>query len=146
MSHLKRVAESVSLRFTKNVTHIALAFTCFVMNVCGCAVVQIPSYRLEECAAESYAAPPIVLPAMPSVPMPGWLAHWKAEKDLPKPPAAPRFHPLPTRPMFQAGPTPEFGMGAPGEAGCYGTLPPAQSWNAVESIPAKQVPTLASPL
>lgn len=120
----------------------------------GCAVVQIPSYRLEECAAESYASPPVILPSMPAMPMPGWLARWKAEKDLPKPPEAPRFHPLPTRPMFQPRPANDF-VGAPGESACYGLLPDAQSWNGVEAVPPHfpspatpppQLPTPAGPI
>ena len=83
---------------------------------------------------------------MPAVPMPGWFARWKAEKDLPKPPVAPRFHPLPTRPMFQPRPEIGLGLGAPGEAGCYGTLPKAQAWSGVESVPAAQAPTVAGPI
>ncbi len=34
-------------------------------------------------------------------PVPKRLAEWRARRDLPEPPAYPRFHPLPTRPMFQ---------------------------------------------
>ena len=37
-------------------------------------------------------------------PVPKWWADWKAKKDLPDPPAYPRFHPLPSRPMFQPRP------------------------------------------
>ena len=158
MSHLKKLPAPNSMRFAPSGLPIAprsggiqtfcsalvLAFTLALNS--GCTIVQIPSYRLEECAAESCSSPPIVLPTMPTVPMPGWLARWKAEKDLPKPPAAPRFHPLPTRPMFQPEPTTDFGVGAPGETACYGTLPPPQSWNRVESAPPAQVPTLAKPL
>lgn len=149
VSHLKRLTASISMRFAP--TSLLAAGLCSAVAVIssGCAIVQIPSYRLEECAVESCESPPVVLPsmpAMPAMPMPGWLARWKAEKDLPKPPEAPRFHPLPTRPMFQPQPSQDFSMGAPGEAGCYGTLPRAQSWNGLEAVPAIQAPTAANPL
>ena len=158
MSHLKKLPASISMRFAPSTLFIALrsggsqtfcsalVFSIAMVLSSGCAIVQIPSYRLEECATESYSSPPIVLPTMPTVPMPGWLSRWKAEKDLPRPPAAPRFHPLPTRPMFQPQPKTHFGVGAPGESACYGTLPPAQLWNGVETAPPAQVPTLANPL
>ncbi len=142
MSHLKTRPATISMRFAVNLPCISLMFSCVLLLSSGCAVVQLPSYRLEECAAESYGSPPIVLPAMPSIPVPGWFARWKAEKKLPKPPLAPRFHPLPTRPMFQAGPSPDFAGGT----ASYGTLPPAQAWNRVETIPAVQQPALARPL
>lgn len=127
MSHLKILLPSISIHSTSiaaiGIVAIALAFSS------GCAVVRIPSYRLEECAAESYSSPPLV---MPTLPMPGWLARWKAEKDLPKPPPAPRFHPLPTRPMFEPQPTADAVVGTPGESSCYGTLP--HLWNGVEAV------------
>ncbi len=165
MSHLKKQPTSISLplyskpfrgrhepcfpRFGSQSPLGLLALGCLLMLSGGCAIVQIPSYRLEECASESYSSPPIMLPPAPSIPVPGWLARWKAEKNLPKPPAAPRFHPLPTRPMFQAKPEPEFTAGPPGEAGCYGTLPAAQDWSQAESVSSpipSQAPTLASPM
>lgn len=136
MSHLKNPPVSISIRIASIVTCVTLVFSW------GCAVIRIPSYRLEECAAESYCSSPTPLP---QIPMPGWLARWKAQKDLPKPPEAPRFHPLPTRPMFQPQPTIGHSDGSVGESACYGTLPPAESWNTVESAPAAHVPTLASP-
>ncbi|HBE67826.1 MAG TPA: hypothetical protein DDW52_06725 [Planctomycetaceae bacterium] len=41
---------------------------------------------------------------LPAIPVPGWFANWRAkrelEKALPDAPEYPRFHPLPTRPMF----------------------------------------------
>ena len=39
-----------------------------------------------------------------SFPVPAWWAEWRAKKDLPEPPPYPRFHPLPTRPVFQPRP------------------------------------------
>ena len=76
VSHLKRRLVSISMRSAKNVTRIALLLSCFLVGTSGCAIVQIPSYRLEECAAESYVSPPMVLPTFP---MPGCFAKWKAE-------------------------------------------------------------------
>ena len=86
----------------------------------GCHVVGIPSYRFDQpqqssrqisdptagpatydptqfdpvqCDAD---CPPGILP-----PLPGWLAKWcHKEEELPEPSPYPRFHPLPTRPMF----------------------------------------------
>ena len=138
VSHLKNPPASISVR-------LSITFGLALTLSSGCAMVQIPSYRLEECAAESYCSAPALMPRVPQIPMPGWFVRWKAEKDLPKPPESPRFHPLPTRPMFQPRPTTDFGFGAPGAAACYGTLPPAQSWNGVESVLAAPVPASASP-
>lgn len=45
---------------------------------------------------------------LPPIPVPGWLADWQAKRDLeealPEAPEYPRFHPLPTRPMFESQP------------------------------------------
>lgn len=36
-----------------------------------------------------------------SPPLPGWAEKWKKYRELPEAQLHPRFHPLPTRPMFQ---------------------------------------------
>jgi hypothetical protein len=86
----------------------------------GCQVLGIPSYRADQ--ADARWSPPVepggcldtswypledhlgecptgcsagILP-----PLPHWLAERRAKSQLPEPPAFPRFHPLPTRPMF----------------------------------------------
>ncbi|MBX3422579.1 MAG: hypothetical protein KF752_13580 [Pirellulaceae bacterium] len=41
------------------------------------------------------------LPALPKLPMPACLARWHEHKHLPEGPDGVRFHPLPTRPMFE---------------------------------------------
>ena len=123
---------------TRAVLSVALALNC------GCAMIHIPSYRLEECAAENYSSTPALLPP---VPMPGWLARWKAEKHLPKPPESPRFHPVPTRPMFQPPVSNQF-SGEASEDVCFGKLPSPETWNApesIEAVPAVPMPTLATP-
>jgi len=139
VSHLKNPPASNSVRSAPFALNITLLVALVASS--GCAMVQIPSYRLEECAAENYSSTPAL---MPLVPMPGWLARWKAEKHLPKPPESPRFHPLPTRPMFQPPASAQFSGGA-AEAVCYGKLPLPETWNAAESVPAVPVPTLAAP-
>ncbi len=52
------------------------------------------------------ACPPGLFPPLPAWghstwACPGWYTAWRARRDLPDPPPYPRFHPLPTRPMFQ---------------------------------------------
>lgn len=37
---------------------------------------------------------------------PQWWSRWRAKRELPEPPDYPRFHPLPTRPMFSPPPPP----------------------------------------
>ena len=68
----------------------------------GCSLFGIPSQRFGDvgCAAACDSGP---LP-----PLPGKLAEWQAEKELPTAPAYPRFHPLPTRPMFASQPQVDF--------------------------------------
>ncbi len=90
----------------------------------GCALVQIPSYRLEDEAVASHCSQEMQAASgpLPTLPLPGWLARWKAEKDLPKPPDSPRFHPLPTRPMFSPSPSLDNGV-------CFGQMPDSQAWN-----------------
>ncbi len=138
MSHLKNPPAFKSFRLSQ--IAVSMALLAAVLVTSGCAMVQIPSYRLEECAAEEYSTAPTILPPLP---MPGWLARWKADKDLPKPPESPRFHPLPTRPMFQPQPMPENFARNPVDAACYGQLPPAESWNGGQPIVVAQTPTLA---
>lgn len=113
MSHLKYPPSAISSCLAPIAVSVVLIFHS------GCTLVHIPSYRLEECAAESYTSPPALLP---TIPLPGWLARWKAEKDLPQPPAAPRFHPLPTRPMFEPQPNRDFSGGLTANAACFGKL------------------------
>ena len=113
MSHLKYPPSAIS-------TYLApLALVAALMFNSGCTLVHIPSYRLEECAAENCSSPPALLPP---VPLPGWLARWKAQKDLPKPPESPRFHPLPTRPMFERQPNRDFSGRLTEDAVCFGKL------------------------
>lgn len=60
----------------------------------GCNLLGIPSYRAHETSCSTACTPG------PLPPLPGCLAKWQAEKELPVAPEYPRFHPLPTRPMF----------------------------------------------
>lgn len=106
----------------------------------GCQVLGIPSYRADSghhlgyqpaemmCVGDSCSeviasehdemlGAPRVLP-----PLPGWLGRWHAKKNLPEAPDHPRFHPLPTRPLFSA-----TSAGAEVSTG-YGALPAAESW------------------
>lgn len=64
--------------------------------------------------------PPMQLWQGAGVPVPGWWAKWRAQRELPDPAPYPRFHPLPTRPMFQPltqppqlNTDPAFGLHAP---------------------------------
>ncbi len=104
-----------------------LALLLILLPCCfGCQVIGIPSYRADdgcgypvadmstsscsvpggfdsECApfCESQC-PPGIIPPLPV--LPGWLAEWRMrraeEKARPQAPEYPRYHPLPTRPMF----------------------------------------------
>ena len=57
-------------------------------------------------------------------PVPKRWADWKARRDLPEPPAYPRFHSLPTRPMFQPQTPPSEPFWNGGQAApTYGGLP-----------------------
>lgn len=143
MSHLKNQPASNSHPFARLYSACLLSFiSAFALiSSSGCATVPIPSYRLEDCAAESCSTTPALLPPLP---MPGWLAKWKAEKHLPKAPELPRFHPLPTRPMFQPRAVPEFST-ATGEAVCFGGLPASTDWNNAGVVRTANVPTLAMP-
>ncbi len=108
------------------ILRLALVLTSGLLltNGLGCALIEIPSYRLEDEASAYNCAQQAELchGPLPHLPLPGWLARWKAEKDLPKPPDSPRFHPLPTRPMFRPAP-------ATVDAGCFGELPAREAWN-----------------
>ncbi len=79
--------------------------------VTGCRILGIPSDRYQDAnwtvtpeavggchPADSYG------PLPPANCVPGWLARWRAQKDLPEAPNYPRYHPLPTRPMFAPSP------------------------------------------
>jgi hypothetical protein len=129
---------------------VAILLFCGILaSSSGCHIVGIPSYRADSqaalgqsCLAEEEACPIGVLP--PALPLPGWLAKWKAEQDLPTPPSYPRFHPLPTRPMFSRPATSpsgyfnsqpslngyeEFGESqAVGASPAYGVLPESVAW------------------
>lgn len=99
----------------------------------GCQVLGIPSCRVDGGDGrvvydDFYEGPrndgldgslPRPLPPLP--PLPGWLGRWKKQSDLPVPPPYPRFHPLPTRPMFSPVENPT-GLAE------YGTLPASDAW------------------
>ncbi|MEO8271907.1 MAG: hypothetical protein ABI557_19445, partial [Aureliella sp.] len=128
----------------------------------GCHVLNIPSYRADSqcglpghfaadynyvhcefCEPDSagYATdgvyPPGLLHSMGGMmhcglPVPTWYAEWKAKRDLPEPAPYPRFHPLPTRPMFQSRPvSAEDPWNASSLAPApYGQIPAAETGNA----------------
>lgn len=120
---------------------IRILLFCAVLTMAsGCQVLGIPSYRADAGQVPGYQSPqmacvgdscsgvmmdehgemlgaPRVLP-----PLPGWLGRWHAKKNLPEAPDHPRFHPLPTRPLFNSTPT---GMD---QSTAYGALPAAESW------------------
>ena len=83
-----------------------ILIVCLVMPIAtGCQVLGIPSYRsdcvggqIDSCQS---SCPPTVLPPLPI--MPAWLSRFHRESQE-EPPPYPRFHPLPTRPMFSPGP------------------------------------------
>jgi hypothetical protein len=106
---------------------LILIFACVLTSGQGCATLAIPGYRLEQeataynCAQQCENSPS----PLPSLPLPGWWARWKAERDLPKAPASPRFHPIPTRPMFSPAP-------ASVSPGRFGQLPSNDAWNSFQ--------------
>ncbi len=123
-------------------TLILLVFG-IVTSGSGCQVLGIPSYRAEngtgshlagsgiECLADAETCPPGIFPPLPTMShfTPGCLARWKAQRELPEPSAYPRFHPLPTRPMFSSGPNQipfSADMGMPVQNTPYGQLPEPQ--------------------
>lgn len=112
---------------------VAIVLVCLIFSTCtGCHVLGIPSYRsgggeqfplAPDCgegiaACEGGVCGPISADAasageyrtglLPPIPMPMWYANWKAKREfeaaLPDAPEYPRFHPLPTRPMFSPQP------------------------------------------
>ncbi len=111
-------------RFKRAILQL-VASACFVGLACqsGCAVLSIPSYRadsyaggehsmaesssgtavLDECDEARYE-PVFPVPALPAIPTPGFIKRWKEHKNLPEGPKGLKFHPLPTRPMFQPKP------------------------------------------
>ena len=126
----------------------------------GCQVLRIPSYRAD-CGAfpESQLGgaacdqecppgflPPLAFPAMPAVlasgvPVPGWWADWRARQDLPEAPPYPRFHPLPTRPMFSPHPAPVGQMASP-----WGSVESLSSpMNYAMPVPSEVVPSEVLP-
>ena len=62
--------------------------------VSGCSLLGVPSQRYADSGCSQTCA------GGPLPPLPGRLAEWQAQKELPVAPEYPRFHPLPTRPMF----------------------------------------------
>lgn len=96
------------------------------------------------------------------LPVPAWYADWRAKKDLPEPAPYPRFHPLPTRPMFQPRPVSDISQWGASMAAPipYGQLPTAEAgslpWSRFQSPPSVEVqqpqpgelpvPNLAPPL
>lgn len=113
------------------------------MGGSGCHVLGIPSYRADaglgsaegavacsDAQCSDVQCPPTVLP-----PLPGWLAARRAKKDLPQPAPYPRFHPLPTRPMFSPAET-NFGADWPGEAAGFGHWPSASEGGLPASVGA----------
>jgi hypothetical protein len=130
----------------------------------GCAVLQIPSYRVESQSTEVHeglsddcdevvehelAEDTMDQIHWPTLPTPKFIKRWKEHKDLPEGPQGIRFHPLPTRPMFQPRPTPlhqpEAELTNPAcEAGVnYGALPQGQHWH--PSKQSLQVPIEGEP-
>ncbi len=110
----------------------------------GCHVLRIPSYRSDSspdgystyssatlsgsdalCSDSDAVCPPGILP-----PLPHWLAKWRhQEEELPKPPDSPRFHGLPTRPMFSQRKISDYSI--PDELASpptYGELPASNHW------------------
>lgn len=122
-------------------------------RICGTGICQgtptrsvEPHYYSAGVALDG-SCPPDWLSPLPrreivGLPVPKWWADWRAKKDLPEPPPYPRFHPLPSRPMFQ----PQSGLsnnfegsdhwGNSPPAPPYGQLPDTQSGRAVWESPA----------
>ena len=84
------------------------------------------------------------LPALPALCWPSCLSGWHARKSLPEGPEGARFHPLPTRPMFQPradlarislAPE-EAELAAPGQAWNYGHLPQGIQWGLSATEPS----------
>lgn len=59
---------------------------------------------------------------LPEFWVPGFLAKRKEKKELPEAPVYPRFHPLPTRPMFAAQPASTSTFTHPQDGARYGEL------------------------
>ncbi len=86
---------------------IVAMLTAVLFPAClGCQVLGIPSARYSDQFCGSISPTEIdsaecsYCPLPPTPAMPGWLARWHSEKELPKAPGHPRFHRLPTHPMF----------------------------------------------
>ncbi len=73
---------------------LGLMLAAAMCGLSGCALVGIPSQRYADGDCSNSCA------SGPLPPLPGRLAAWQAEKELPVAPDYPRFHPLPTKPMF----------------------------------------------
>lgn len=118
-----------------------------------------PHYRSVDNSCDVSCPPDwlLPLPERPAVswpvsqlgwPVPKWWVEWRAKRDLPDAPAYPRFHPLPTRPMFQprSMPAQEY-FGTPPPVPAYGELPSAPlgrgSW---QSPPASGAASAADTL
>lgn len=111
-------------RFKRAISQL-VAYACFVGLACqsGCAVLSIPSYRADGYAASEHSMaasssatvvidecdetryePVFPVPSLPAIPTPGFIKRWKEHRNLPEGPKGLKFHPLPTRPMFQPKP------------------------------------------
>lgn len=82
--------------------------------------------------------------------LPGFGARWGREESVEASPPFPRFHPLPTRPMFEPwtpaagdGGIPSHGAGGPTPA--FGRLPRFEQWHATPSPPNGTIPVPADP-
>ena len=120
----------------------------------GCQLLPIPSYRADQAGLvddygghvdgfeggygdEDYCDNECP-PGWPVIPMPRWYAKWREKESLPEGPDFPRFHPLPTRPMFSPRPGDRnaypngMGMDNMGAAQfgppTYGSLPSSSEW------------------
>lgn len=89
-----------------------LLFCVLLASGTGCQILGIPSYRsdgmsygstADACASADCSeidCPPTVLPPIGLLP---WFSRYRKEEE-PEAPPFPRFHPLPTRPMFSPQP------------------------------------------
>ncbi len=97
---------------------LQLGIVSTTMLCTGCSLLGIPSHRLDNACQEDHCssmASGNCSPLPSELPMPACLAKWRDEKKLPKAPSFPRFHPLPTRPIFDTRETDLPAQLAPGQ-------------------------------